>query len=138
MKDSNNKNQNKQQARLNKNLILLGISLIVIVSYLMLNNRTDETDAHRPSVYTDGFPVLSIDVDFAFPIDWSASAYDLQFFRENWLGATLNISNTSAEFEMSNVDILARGRGNSTWWSFGEKRPIRFRFPDDAWQGVLD
>lgn len=95
-------------------------------------------DSHRPQVYTNGFPVVAIDVDFAFPIDWSSSPNDLQFFRENWLGATLNVSNTSEQFEMTDVDILARGRGNSTWWSFGEKRPIRFRFPDDAWQAMFD
>ena len=88
--------------------------------------------AHRPDVYVNGFPVITIDVDFNLPINWDEpSAYDLGFFRENWLGATLSISNTSEQFMVEDMEIRARGRGNSTWWSFGPKRPVRFRFTDE-------
>jgi len=75
--------------------------------------------------------VIEIDIDYFFPFYWGGPVLDLQIFRDNWLGATLNVSNTSEEFEIENLEVRARGRGNSTWWSFGEKRPVRFRFIDE-------
>jgi len=93
--------------------------------------------SHRSDVYVDGFPILSIDMDV--PINWDGSTASLQFFRDSWHGATLNVSNTSSNFEMSNVTVSARGRGNSTWGGFGgSKRPIRFRFPANEWQAMFD
>jgi len=92
---------------------------------------------HRPNVYTNGFPVLSIDMNQ--PFNWDVPIDQLQAFRNNWQGAVLNLSNTSPEFEIFNAAVSARGRGNSTWGGFGGyKRPIRFRFPNNQWRSMFD
>lgn len=92
----------------------------------------------HPEVYVDGFPVLEIFINSEEPIDWNViEHYSLQDIRENWTPATLSISNTSEAFELDSIEVLARGRGNSTWQSFGAKRPLRFRFPEGP-QAILD
>ena len=94
-------------------------------------------DSHRPEVYINGFPVLSIEMDE--PINWDGTTESLQFFREEWHGAILNVSNTDTAFEIIDVRVSARGRGNSTWGGFGgTKRPIRFRFPNNDWRPMFD
>ena len=118
--------------------ICLSMVGILVIFALNKNNNEPDISPYRPQVYTNGFPILALDVDFALPIDWDQSGYDLQIVFNNWLGATLNVSNTSDKFEMTDVEVLVRGRGNSTWWSFWEKRPMRFRFPDDQWQAMFD
>jgi len=134
-----------EQLNIKKNPLNIFLILVVIGLLLPLiscnNNSPTENYSlapHKPDVYIDGFPVVRIDVDADRVIDWDSSGYDLLFFRENWHPAVLNIENTHQDFLMTDVDVFARGRGNSTWWSFGEKRPIRFRFPNNEWQAVLD
>ena len=110
----------------------------VVPSSLSVPNFTTPSNIapHRPNVYREGFPVLSIDMDV--PFNWDGSTADLQFFRDAWQGATLNVSNTDAAFLLNDVRISARGRGNSTWVNMGVKRPIRFRFPNNAWLPMFD
>ena len=120
-----------------KNVIKIMIAILVISAFAGCSNEEQGIASHQPDVYVDGFPILAIDVDFNLPIDWDASGYNLLFVRENWLGATLSISNTSEQFMVEDMEIRARGRGNSTWWSFGPKRPMRFRFPDEH-QAIFD
>jgi len=91
---------------------------------------------HRPNVYINGFPTISIDMDE--PIEWNGSRESLQFIRDNWYDATLNVHNTGVKFEMDDVRVTVRGRGNSTWIGMGYKRPIRFRFPNDEWRAMFD
>ena len=93
----------------------------------------------HPEVYGNGFPVISIEVNFPTPFDWNAvDAWDLVDFRENWHPATLTITNTSEQFELDGVDVRARGRGNSTWWVMSPKRPVRFRFPNNSHHALFD
>jgi len=120
-----------------KNIIKTIVAILVVLVLTGCDSEEQGIVPYRPDVYINGFPVLAIDVDFALPLDWDASGYDLLFVRENWLSATLNISNTSEQFMVEDLEIRARGRGNSTWWSFGPKRPMRFRFPDEH-QAIFD
>lgn len=83
------------------------------------------SSVYRPNVYLCGFPVIRLD----------SPQY---LSRDKWRPATLNIGNTSAEFMMNNVDVSIRGRGNSTWLGMGDKRPLRFRFPNNQWQALFD
>ena len=126
---------------------IFNLSLIIVIFLLLVacssQARTfsplsmpENIEPHRPEVYTNGFPTLSIDVHRSF--NWNGSVRSLRDFRDNWQGATLNVSNTSSQFAMNNVSISARGRGNSTWNNMGVKRPIRFRFPNNEWQPMFD
>jgi len=106
-------------------------------------NMPTGISSHRPNVYVNGFPVISIDFDV--PVNWEVSVNYLQHIRDFWHDATLSVSNTSSEFELSNFSVTARGRGNSTWlgpWRYSggnsTKRPLRFRFPNNQWQGMFD
>jgi len=124
--------------------------IIVVMSLLLLTacnggfrktfpplTMPENINPHRTEVYTNGFPNLAINMNV--PINWDSSTASLQSFRDNWHGATLNVTNTSSQFAMNNVTISARGRGNSTWRAFGgTKRPIRFRFPNNQWQSMFD
>lgn len=121
-----------------KNVVSICLFFIALSLFTGCQSTSQNIPPHRPDVYQNGFPIIEIDVDFAFPFDWDGDVHDLQIFRDNWLGATLNVRNTHEDFIMTDVNIQARGRGNSTWWSFGEKRPVRFRFLDDEWQAMFD
>ena len=112
--------------------------ILIDSANLPLLHMPQNISQHRPQVYTNGFPVLAINKNE--PINWDASTESLYWLRSNWQeGATLNVSNTSTIFELNDVNINVRGRGNSTWHGFGStKRPIRFRFPDDDWRPMFD
>ena len=101
-------------------------------------NIPQNISPHRPHVYINGFPILSIDMET--PIDWDVTTPALGWLRANWQdNATLNVSNTSIEFQLNNINVSVRGRGNSTWLGFGStKRPLRFRFPTGEWRHMFD
>ena len=48
--------------------------------------------------------------------------------RELWHNARITIESDIPEFNLQGIDVLLRGRGNTTWWFSPEKRPLRFRF----------
>ena len=48
--------------------------------------------------------------------------------RNNWAsGIMISLTGTDG-FDFENVSAQVRGRGNTTWWAMGEKRPFRIRF----------
>ena len=50
--------------------------------------------------------------------------------RDFWHGAQITVKSEDPWFSLYNVDVLLRGRGNTTWWFGPEKRPLRFRFDE--------
>jgi len=89
----------------------------------------EEPDIVFAGLVGDG-PAFITDIDFGegeFPvvrIYTEEPAID----RNNWISATISLSNTDEEFEFEDVETRIRGRGQSSWrWP---KRPFRIRFED--------
>ena len=47
--------------------------------------------------------------------------------RELWQDGTIALTDAPEEIAFETIDARIRGRGNSTWWSGENKRPLRFR-----------
>ena len=65
-----------------------------------------------------GFPIISIDTLDEAPI----------VSKEEYLGCTVDVSNTTNEFDIEKANGKIRGRGNSTWDA--PKKPYKLKFDD--------
>lgn len=64
----------------------------------------------------NGFPIISIDTNDGAPI----------VSKEEYLGCTVEVSNTTMEFTIEGTSGKIRGRGNSTWDA--PKKPYKLKF----------
>ncbi|MCL2256029.1 MAG: CotH kinase family protein [Firmicutes bacterium] len=87
----------------------------------------DPIDPELPSPYVgDTFPVIRIETSHG-------GSYPFGLNRRDWHRSTITIENTHEIYEMQNISIDMRGRGNSTWGLFyGSKQPFRIRFDGSA------
>ena len=97
----------------------LGLVLAVFFTVLILSTPMSV------SAYQRDFPSLHI----------NSRLHPFEQEREFWHGGSLTLRSDNPELNFSNASVHLRGRGNATWWSGPNKRPLRVRF--DTPQGMF-
>lgn len=90
------------------------------------------TDAHVVTALPTPDAVANL------PIIFLEGPTDILVDRETWFPGHVSFLNPrQPEHDATGLVADIRGRGNSTWHDGPDKRPLRFRFPADAPQGVF-
>ena len=99
----------------------------VIVRATAHNGVSAQTTVTITSAF-NAFPTLQVDIRPNVNPNRDIPFTPNILHRDTWQDTLVSLSGTYSQFTFSNVPTRARGRGNSTWNFFGEKRPFRLRF----------